>query len=132
MLAGGVAEALARTAAQLREDTEVLDALAADLLADARYRDGRGSRLRCHRWPRPPAVRRRVLREWLRAEGVTALTDAHLRAADLLAAPGPDRSGVALPGGLELMRGHGRLTLRPARWSTASPLPREDGHRVRR
>ncbi|HVH21469.1 MAG TPA: tRNA lysidine(34) synthetase TilS [Pseudonocardia sp.] len=134
VLAGGVAEALARTAAQLREDTEVLDALAADLLADALV-TGTGEEAGLRVSPLAaahPAVRRRALREWLRVEGVTTLTDAHLRAADLLAAPGPDRSGVALPGGLELMRGHGRLTLRPARWSTASPLPREDGHRVRR
>ena len=35
VLAGGVAEALARTAAQLREDADALDAVAAQLLADA-------------------------------------------------------------------------------------------------
>ncbi len=129
VLAGGVAEALARTAAQLREDTEVLDLMADALLAEAR--DGAALRVAplaaAH-----PAVRRRVLRAWLLAAAVDPVTDAQLRAADQLAGSGPDRAGVTLPGGLELVRGRGRLTLRRARWSTASPLPREDGHRVRR
>jgi tRNA(Ile)-lysidine synthase len=67
----------------------------------------------------PPALRRRVLRAWLALAGVTGLTDAHLRAADVLAARGPDRAGVAVPGGLELNRAHGRLGIRPVRWSSA-------------
>jgi tRNA(Ile)-lysidine synthase len=129
VLAGGVAEALARTAAQLREDADVLDALADDLLAECR--EGPALRL-APLAAAPPAVRRRALRGWLLSEGVPALTDAHLRAADVLATPGPDRHGVALPGGLELVRGRGTLSLRPVSWTPASPLPREDGHRVRR
>jgi tRNA(Ile)-lysidine synthase len=64
----------------------------------------------------PPALRRRVLRAWLATADVTALTDEHLRAADALAGHGPDRAGVALPGGLELVRTHGRLLLRPVQW----------------
>ena len=67
----------------------------------------------------PPALRRRVLRGWLPAAGVTGLTDTHLRAADVLAAHGPDRAGVAVPGGLELYRAHGRLGIRPVRWPSA-------------
>ena len=55
----------------------------------------------------PPALRRRVLRAWLAEAGVTGLTDAQLRAADVLAVRGPDRAGVAVPGGLELVRAHG-------------------------
>jgi tRNA(Ile)-lysidine synthase len=129
VLAGGVVEALGRTATQLREDAAALDELAAGLLDAAR--DGSALLLpplvAAH-----PAVRRRALRAWLLGTGVPALTDAQLRAADALAATGPDRVGGALAGGLELVREHGRLTLRPASWSTASPLPREDGHRVRR
>ncbi|HEY0816013.1 MAG TPA: TilS substrate-binding domain-containing protein, partial [Pseudonocardia sp.] len=67
----------------------------------------------------PPALRRRVLRAWLAAAGVTGLTDAQLRAADVLAGQGPDRGGVAVPGGLELVRARGRLGIRPVRWSSA-------------
>jgi tRNA(Ile)-lysidine synthase len=67
----------------------------------------------------PRALRRRVLRAWLTAAGVTGLTDTHLRDADVLAARGPDRAGVTVPGGLELFRAHGRLGIRPVRWPSA-------------
>jgi tRNA(Ile)-lysidine synthase len=114
VLAGGVAEALARTARQLREDGEALDAVAAELLERA-HDPGTGLLLAPLDGV-PAALRRRVLRAWLATADVTALTDEHLRAADVLAGRGPDRSGVALPGGLELVRAHGRLSLRPVRW----------------
>jgi tRNA(Ile)-lysidine synthase len=133
VLAGGVAEALARTARQLREDDDALDAVAADVLARAHDAAPPGDTVpadpraaAAHRAgslctdplaSKPPALRRRVLRAWLAAASVTALTDEHLRAADVLAGRGPDRVGVALPGGLELVRARGRLTLRPVRWS---------------
>ena len=130
VLGGGVAAALARTAAQLRDDCDVLDGLAAELLVTAR--DGAALELAPLAGV-PAALRRRVLRGWLHAEGARAVTDSQLRESDVLAVEGPDRGGVALPGGLELVRGHGRLTLRPLQWSRASaPLPRKDGHRVRR
>ena len=106
--------------------------------ARGRRRAGRAGRRPC--WPtardgrrvagaaagrRPPRGAPARAARLAARRGVTALTDAHLRAADVLAAPGPDRAGVALPGGLELVRAHGRLTLRPARWSTAvAPSPR--------
>ena len=110
VLSGGVAAALARTAAQLREDVDALDAVALELLERARD----GEALLVDRMSgTAPALRRRILRSWL---GVTGLTDTHLRAADALAAHGPDRGGVALPGGLELVRSHGRLTVRPLHW----------------
>ncbi len=119
VLAGGVAAALARTAAQLREDLDALDELAAALGTDA-------TELELDRLVGVPvAVRRRVLRGWLRERGVSGLTDEHLRAADTLAVPGPDRTGAALPGGLELVRERGRLGLRRARWSpTGQPHAR--------
>ncbi|MBV9922859.1 MAG: tRNA lysidine(34) synthetase TilS [Pseudonocardia sp.] len=136
VLAGGVAEALARTAAQLREDVDALDVLANDLLPTVTHTDP-GPRTSpamcvsptgCASAPEidaaalkgvPAALRRRVLRAWLTAAGVTGLTDNHLRAADVLAARGPDRAGVAVPGGLELFRAHGRLGIRPVRWPSA-------------
>jgi tRNA(Ile)-lysidine synthase len=114
VLAGGVAEALARTARQLREDGEALDAVAADLLERAHEPDS--GLLLAPLDGVPPALRRRVLRAWLATADVTGLSDEHLRAADVLAGRGPDRGGVALPGGLELVRAHGRLSLRPVRW----------------
>jgi tRNA(Ile)-lysidine synthase len=114
VLAGGVAEALARTARQLREDGAALDAVAADLLGRADDQEA-GLRLAALDGV-PAALRRRVLRAWLATADVTALTDGHLRAADVLAGSGADRGGVALPGGLELVRARGRLFLRPVRW----------------
>jgi tRNA(Ile)-lysidine synthase len=182
VLASGVAEALARTAEQLREDGDALDAVAAGLLTDALrpaehtdsgshpspavcadptrpaspadgtravgdgvgaaratagrteaggggadVADGAPSRAVARHAELdvaalngvPPALRRRVLRAWLTAAGVTGLTEAHLRAADVLAARGPDRAGVAVPGGLELFRARGRLGIRPVRWPSA-------------
>ncbi|MFC4946761.1 tRNA lysidine(34) synthetase TilS [Pseudonocardia sp. GCM10023141] len=112
VLSGGVAEALARTAAQLRDDVDALDAVTADLLDVAR--DGEGLRLDVVT-NHPPALRRRLLRAWLGGMGVTGLTAEHLRGADLLAGRGPDRAGVTVPGGLELVRERGRLSLRPFR-----------------
>jgi len=108
VLAGGVAGALARTAAQLREDLDVLDALAAALLASA-HQDGAldVTTLAGH----PAAVRRRVLREWLLTGDVAELTDAHLRAADDLVGRWRGQGEVALPGGFVVARTHGRLHL---------------------
>ncbi|OLT15170.1 tRNA lysidine(34) synthetase TilS [Pseudonocardia sp. CNS-139] len=114
VLSGGVAEALARTAAQLREDGDALDELAAGTLAAVTAPDG--ELLLEPLAGVVPAVRRRVLRAWLTGRSVTGLTESHLRGADVLAGRGPDRGGVALPGGLELVRARGRLSLRPVRW----------------
>jgi tRNA(Ile)-lysidine synthase len=57
----------------------------------------------------PAAVRRRVLREWLLESGATAVTDAHLRAADALVGAWRGQGGPRLPGGLDVVREHGRL-----------------------
>jgi tRNA(Ile)-lysidine synthase len=120
VLAGGVAEALARTARQLREDGDALDAVAAELLGRA-HDPGPEPGLRLAPLEDvPAALRRRVLRAWLAGADVTALTDEHLRAADAVAGRGPDRGGVALPGGLELVRARGRLFLRPVRWPSGA------------
>ncbi|WP_141280689.1 tRNA lysidine(34) synthetase TilS [Pseudonocardia hydrocarbonoxydans] len=117
VLAGGVAGALARTAAQLREDDEALTAVADAVLAGAA--DDRGVAHDALAG-QPVAVRRRVLRAWLHGLGVTGLTAEHLHGADALAVRGPDRTGTALPGGLELVRARGRLVVRPANWPRRS------------
>jgi tRNA(Ile)-lysidine synthase len=163
VLGGGVAEALARTAAQLRDDGEALDAAADDLLTraiapEAAFRDPSlvGPECRTHRaetqdsrYPdaqlavperptragegaggaaapstlaadvlasAPAAVRRRALRSWLLAAGVTGITELHLRAADDLVGRWHGQGAVALPPRLELVREHGRLRVRTAAW----------------
>jgi len=137
VLAGGVAEALARTATQLREDCDALDALAVALLADAAGlsaetvgkaltagADGLGAEA-LGKAPAagadglsvealgkaPAAVRRRALRSWLLASGVTGLSDTHLRAVDALVNRWHGQGGIALPGHLVARRAHGRLLL---------------------
>ena len=67
VLQGGVAPALARTATQLREDAEALDAIASGVLERARRDDGLDV---AELAGEPPAVRRRVLRRWLLDAGV--------------------------------------------------------------
>jgi tRNA(Ile)-lysidine synthase len=104
VLHGGVAGALARTAAQLREDSEALDVLAEELLVAV------GEEMNVTLLSQtPPALRRRVLRRWLLQNGVRELTDAHLRAVDDLIGNWHGQGGVWLPGGLEASRTHGRL-----------------------
>src|SRR5699024_752904 len=63
-----------------------------------------------------PAVRRRVLRRWLTAEGARGLTDARLRQIDALVGQWRGQGGVAVGGGgpgvrLVAMRQHDRLTV---------------------
>jgi tRNA(Ile)-lysidine synthase len=132
VLQGGVASALARTADQLREDLDVLDALADTLHTAAVVPAESGSS------PPPPAesgsstaqpgeshfqpqllvdvlaevpapVRRRVLRRWLLEAGVTELTDSQIRSVDAMVAVWRGQGGVWLPGGLVARRAHGRL-----------------------
>jgi tRNA(Ile)-lysidine synthase len=106
VLQGGVADALARTAAQLREDNDALDAIAAELLV------GDPEELAVAvLQAAPAAVRRRALRVWLRRRGVTELTDAQLRDVDALIGEWRGQGGVLLRGGLVAQRAHGRLQL---------------------
>jgi tRNA(Ile)-lysidine synthase len=114
VLQQGVAEALARTARQLREDAEALDVVAGELFE--RARDGDTLTVATLE-PMPKALRRRVLRIWLRQEGVRELTDAHLRQVDALIGEWRGQGGVWLPGGLEASRAHGRLRVGTTRAS---------------
>ncbi|AYF78696.1 tRNA lysidine(34) synthetase TilS [Nocardia yunnanensis] len=114
VLGGGVAAALARTATQLREDGEVLDGLAEELLGAARE----GAALRIETLATAaPALRRRALRAWLLAGGAKSLTDSSLRAVEVLITQWRGQGGVAVggsPTGTRLVaaREHGRLILR--------------------
>ncbi|WNG81550.1 tRNA lysidine(34) synthetase TilS [Mycobacterium sp. ITM-2016-00316] len=98
VLGGGVAEALARTAAALREDTEALDAAAAEIRIPAQslpIADLHGL---------SAAVRRRVIRNWLLAGGALDLTDAQIRSVDALVTDWRGQGGVAVPSGLSRER----------------------------
>ena len=93
VLGGGVAEALARTAVALREDTDLLDGMAADHLAGALGETGlRVDAVR----ELPDALRRRVLRGWLLAEGAVGLIDTQIRAVDTLVTGWRGQGGVAV------------------------------------
>jgi tRNA(Ile)-lysidine synthase len=111
VLQGGVAEALARTARQLQDDTDALDVIGAEVLRRVRVPEGLDP---VALQEVPAAVRRRVLRDWLRSEGVGELTDAHLREADALVANWRGQGGPALPGDFVLRRAHGRLHVETA------------------
>ncbi|MFJ7211706.1 tRNA lysidine(34) synthetase TilS [Amycolatopsis sp. NPDC098790] len=106
VLNGGVAGALARTAAQLREDSEALDTMADMIFTRAGGSEGLDVGVV---EAEPAAIRRRVIRRWLLQSGVRELTDGHLRAVDGLVARWRGQGGVWLPGNLEARRAHGRL-----------------------
>jgi tRNA(Ile)-lysidine synthase len=122
VLGGGVAPALARTAAQLREDLDALDALAAaELAAQAEEGGLPAARLAVL----PDALRRRVLRGWLRAAGVPDLRAVHLHAVDALVVGWRGQGAVALPGGASASRASGRLVLRTS-GNREEPTPTEE------
>jgi tRNA(Ile)-lysidine synthase len=112
VLAGGVAEALARTADQLADDDAALDAAAAQALTAGCDEDGTldAGVLALH----PAGVRRRVLRSWLAGAGVRGFDDAQLRSVDALVARWRGQGPPSLPGGLEVIRTRGRLAVRRA------------------
>lgn len=122
VLGGGVADALARTAAQLRDDVDALDAVADAVLGEVLAAPGGAgpaglgvagpaelgvAALAGH----PAAVRRRVLRRWLLGRGARDLTDAQLRACDDLVGRWRGQGAVRLAGGLEVLRARGRLAV---------------------
>jgi hypoxanthine phosphoribosyltransferase len=113
VLGPGTAEALARTADLLREDAEVLDALADDALAAARA-GGKGLDVGVLAGL-PSAVRRRALRAACIAAGspAGALGRSHVAAVDALVVDWRGQGPVSLPGGLTAARRCGRLTLAP-------------------
>jgi tRNA(Ile)-lysidine synthase len=110
VLGGGVAPALARTAAHLREDLDALDALAR---TELRRLGGDGGLPADDVAALPAALRRRVLRGWLRAAAVPDLQAVHLGAVDALLTGWRGQGRVDLPGGAGVVRTSGRLVLLP-------------------
>ena len=101
VLGGGVAEALARTAIAVREDTETLDALAAEAFSTVTAGAGLSTEALAGL---PGALRRRVLRSWLLAGGATDLADVQIRAVDRLVTAWRGQGGVAVPSTLREQR----------------------------
>ena len=101
ILNGGVAEALARTATSLQEDSDVLDELAVAAVDGARSGDGLAVAALAEL---PDAIRRRVIRLWLLSSGAQNLTAKHLRGVDALVADWHGQGGVAVPAGLREQR----------------------------
>ena len=102
-LGPGVAAALARSAASLREDADALDALAADAVTDdvdllAAL---------------PAAVRARALKRWAESACGAAVTSAHVAALRALVEQWTGQGPVALPGGGRVERRARRLAFRP-------------------
>ncbi|BBX99378.1 tRNA lysidine(34) synthetase TilS [Mycobacterium lacus] len=114
VLGGGVAEALARTATALREDTDLLDTIAAEALTKASAGSGLSTKALT---ALPDPVRRRVIRGWLLAGGATGLTDKQIRGVNTLVTAWRGQGGVAVGStlrGRRLVAGRrdGVLTLR--------------------
>lgn len=101
VLGGGVAEALARTATALREDTDLLDALAEQALTGAATAVGLDTAALTGL---PEAVRRRVIRGWLLAGGATGLTDKQIRGVDALVTAWRGQGAVAVGSALRGQR----------------------------
>ncbi|TFV49380.1 tRNA lysidine(34) synthetase TilS [Blastococcus sp. TF02A_35] len=123
VLGGGVAPALARTADLLREDLDALDGLAAAELARLAAEAGDGSLPARPLEPLPAALRRRVLRGWLRAAGVPDLQAVHLRAVEALVTGWRGQGRIDLPGGAGVVRASGTLVVLPPDLRRAVPGP---------
>jgi tRNA(Ile)-lysidine synthase len=128
VLGGGVAPALARTAALLREDLDALDDLAAGQLARLAAEGGGadGGLPAPELAQLPAALRRRVLRGWLRASGVPDLQAIHLGAVDALLTRWRGQGRVDLPGGAGVVRASGRLAFLPPEDRGGRPAPTDD------
>ncbi len=106
-LGPGVAEALARTADLARDDSDALDALAAQASMDARDASGR---LRVADLAAlPAALRHRVLRGWLREHGAPEVHRGHVLAVAALVTDWHGQKWVEVPG-LRVLRTAGGLT----------------------
>ena len=131
VLGGGVAEALARTATALREDTELVDALIAQAMTTSAIAEGLDTRALV---ALPDPVRRGVIRSWLLAGGAIGLTDKQIRGVNRLITAWRGQGGVAVGSALRNQRlvagrSGGLLTLRrepisPATMQWRHPQPR--------
>jgi tRNA(Ile)-lysidine synthase len=109
VLAGGVTEALARTASQLQDDLDTLDELTERLLAEAKSTDGSlDVRLLA---AQPAGLVSRVVKEWAERAGVRSLTAVHIGEITRLVLHGHGQGPLDLPGGFRVQRRSGTLAL---------------------
>ena len=111
-LGPGVAQALARTADQLRDDTALLDDLAAGALEEARRPGGLDAETLA---AQPPSLRHRVLHRAALDAGAPAseLTRRHVLEVDQLLVAWRGQRWVDLPGHLRALRRDGLLVIEP-------------------
>jgi hypoxanthine phosphoribosyltransferase len=108
VLAGGVVEALARTASQLQEDQDALNLLADHALELARRPLGLDVASLA---VAPPPVAARVLKRWAQDAGAAALTSVHVRELLRLIHAWHGQGAIDLPGGYSVARSSGTLML---------------------
>ncbi len=115
VLAGGVAEALARTAWQLQADLDTLEGLAEQALAAATA-SGRDGALSVAALARhPDGILHRALKSWAERGGVRSLTAAQVLELGRLVTAWHGQGPIDLPGGYRAVRASGTLSLtRPA------------------
>ena len=111
VLQGGVVESLGRTASQLQDDIDVLEDM-----ADAAAEVIAGDEVVCAEMtPIPAAIRRRLLRRWLVAQGATEPTGSVVNAVDGLLVRWRGQGPVAVGGNpehrLEIARRGARLVV---------------------
>ncbi|AGW40568.1 hypothetical protein O159_03500 [Leifsonia xyli subsp. cynodontis DSM 46306] len=113
-LGPGVAEALARTAEQLREDDEALDGLALDWAQELVSQADDGSVALDVRGldADPPALRQRIIRLVVSAEFGVSLSRSHTLAVAELIADWHGQGPLSLPG-VRVVRQNGLLTFHP-------------------
>jgi tRNA(Ile)-lysidine synthase len=99
---------LARTAELLRDDTELLDRLAADAYRTAAGLGGTDTLDCAALESQPPALRRRILRLWLLSHGIGDLTLRHINAVESLVIGWHGQKSIHVPGAT-VTRNAGRL-----------------------
>ena len=109
-LGPGVAEALARTAELLRDDTDLLDRLAAEAYRTAEGLGGTDTLDCAALESQPPALRRRILRLWLLAHGIGDLSLRHISAVESLVIDWHGQKSIQVPGAT-VTRNAGRLSV---------------------
>ncbi|NNG20867.1 tRNA lysidine(34) synthetase TilS [Naumannella sp. ID2617S] len=107
-LGPGIAESLARTATMLRDDSDLLERLSREQVPDSALADP----LPVGDLPIEPALRRRVLRRWLTAQGAEQPAYQHVLAVEALITDWHGQKWVDVPG-LRVGRGEDRLLALP-------------------